>query len=75
MINHGEYRWKKMTGPRDRRPPHRGTWYAHSTNGWGILDFLDFCDAAGFEAIPAFNINESPEDMADFIEAVDQGEL
>lgn len=25
MVNHAEYRWKKMIGPRDRRPPHRGT--------------------------------------------------
>jgi len=68
MVNHPEYRWKKMTGPRDRRPPHRGTWYPYSTNGWGILDFMDFCEAAGFEYVPDFNINESPQDMADFVE-------
>ncbi len=70
MINHPEYRWKKMIGPRDRRPPYRGTWYPYSSNGWGILDFLDFCEAAGFLAIPAFNMDETPEDMADFIEYV-----
>src|SRR5262249_34160166 len=58
MINHPEYRWKKMLGPRDRRPPHKGTWYPYSTNGWGILDFLDFCEAAGFLAVPAFNMDE-----------------
>lgn len=68
MINHPEYKWKKMIGPRERRPPYRGTWYAHSSNGWGILDFMDFCEAAGFEYIPAFNMGESPEDMADFID-------
>jgi len=68
MINHPEYRWKKMIGPRDRRPPHRGTWYPHSSNGWGILDFMDLCEAAGFECIPAFNMGESPQDMADFID-------
>ena len=67
MINHPEYRWKKMIGPRDRRLPHRGTWYPHSSNGWGILDFMDFCEAAGFEYIPAFNMDETPQDMADFI--------
>jgi alpha-L-arabinofuranosidase len=67
MINHGEYRWKKMIGPRDRRPPHANTWYPYSSNGWGILDFLSFCEAAAFEAIPAFNMDESPQDMADFI--------
>ncbi len=68
MINHPEYRWKKMIGPRDRRPPHRGTWYPYSSNGWGIPDFMDFCEQAGFEYIPAFNMGETPQDMADFIE-------
>ncbi len=68
MVNEPEYRWKKMIGPRDRRPPYHGHWYPHSTNGWGIVDFLDLCDAAGFLAIPDFNIDETPEDLADFIE-------
>ena len=68
MVNHAEYRWKKMTGPRDRRPPSRGTWYPQSSNGWGIVDFVEFCRAAGFLAIPAFNMDETPRDMADFIE-------
>ncbi|HWB13862.1 MAG TPA: alpha-L-arabinofuranosidase C-terminal domain-containing protein [Pirellulales bacterium] len=73
MVNHPEYRWKKMIGPRDRRPPYHGTWYQHSTNGWGILDFLDLCEAAGFLAIPDFNMGESPQDMADFVEYVNGG--
>ena len=68
MVNDPEYRWKKMIGPRDRRPPYRGTWYRYSSNGWGILDFMDFCEAAGFEYVPAFDVNETPQDMADFIE-------
>lgn len=68
MVNAPEYRWKKMVGPRDRRPPYRGTWYPWSTNGWGIVDFLDLCEAAGFLAIPAFNMGETPEDIADFVE-------
>lgn len=68
MINHPEYRWKKMIGPRDQRSPNAGTWYAHSSNGWGILDFMNMCEAAGFEYIPAFNMGETPQDMADFIE-------
>lgn len=67
MINHAEYRWKKMIGPRDRRPPCQGTWYPYSSNGWGIPDFMNFCEAAGFEYIPAFNMDETPQDMADFI--------
>ncbi len=68
MVNNAEYRWKKMIGPRDRRPPYAGHWYRYSSNGWGIVDFMDFCEAAGFEYIPAFNIDETPQDMADFIE-------
>src|SRR5262249_40322249 len=52
------------------RPPYTGTWYRHSTNGWGIIDFLNLCDAAGFLGIPAFNMGESPADMGDFIEYV-----
>lgn len=68
MVNNPAYRWKKMIGPRDRRPPYRGTWYPHSTNGWGIIDFLNLCEAAGFESIPAFSADETPQDLADFIE-------
>ncbi|MDD8047586.1 MAG: DUF1080 domain-containing protein [Verrucomicrobiota bacterium] len=70
MINHPEYRWKSMIGPRDRRRPSTGTWYPYSSNGWGIIDFIAFCRAAGFLAIPAFNMDETPEDMVDFIEYV-----
>ncbi len=43
MVNHPEYRSKKMLGPRDRRPHNPGTWYPYSSNGWGIPDFLDLC--------------------------------
>ena len=68
MVNTAEYRWKKMIGPRDRRPPYAGHWYRYSSNGWGILDFMNFCEAAGFEYVPAFNIDEKPQDLADFIE-------
>ena len=31
---------------------------------------MDFCEAAGFLYIPAFNMDETPQDMADFIEYV-----
>jgi hypothetical protein len=68
MVNAPEYRWKKMIGPRDRRPPYKGTWYPYSSNGWGIPDFLNLCEAAGFLGSPDFNIDESPQDMVDFLE-------
>jgi alpha-L-arabinofuranosidase len=70
MVNAPEYRWKKMIGPHDRRPPYHGTWYPYSSNGWGIVDFVEFCEAAGFLAIPAFNMDETPQDMADFMEYI-----
>jgi hypothetical protein len=70
MVNAAEYRWKKMIGPRAKRPPYAGTWYPYSSNGWGIFDFLNFCEAAGFLAVPDVNCNETPQDMADFVEYV-----
>ena len=68
MVNKDGYKWKNMIGPRDRRPPYAGTWYRYSSNGWGIPDFMAFCEAAGFQYVPAFNMGETPQDMADFIE-------
>lgn len=73
MINADTYRWKSMIGPRDKRPPYKGTWYPYSTNGWGIIEFLDLCQAMGVLAVPAFNIDETPADMADFVEYVNGG--
>jgi hypothetical protein len=70
MVNTDEYRWKKMIGPRDQRPPYKGFWYPYSSNGWGILDFMDVCRAAGFLCVPDFNMGETPQDMSDFIEYV-----
>ena len=68
MVNHPQYHWKNMIGARDRRPPYQGTWYPQSSDGWGIFDFLNFCEAAGFLGIPAVNMDEAPQDMADFME-------
>lgn len=68
MINAPEYRFKKMIGDPDKRPPYRGHWYRYSTNGFGIEEFLKYCEAAGFTASFAVNIEETPEDMADMIE-------
>lgn len=70
MANAAGYRWKNMTGPRALRPPYPGWWYPYASNGWGIFDFLNFCEAAGFLAVPDVNGNETPADLADFIEYV-----
>jgi alpha-L-arabinofuranosidase len=68
MVNAPEYRWKKMIGDVDRRPPYRGHWYPHSTNGFGIEDFLRFCEAAKFEPTFAINVEETAQDAADLVE-------
>lgn len=68
MVNAQGYRWKSMIGDRDRRPQYRGTWYADSTNGFGIEEFVQFCRAAGFECVFAINIEETPADAADLVE-------
>lgn len=68
MINAPEYRFKKMIGDPDKRPPYVGHWYRYSTNGFGIEEFLKYSEAAGFTAAFAVNIEETPEDMADMVE-------
>jgi len=73
MINAPEYRWKSMIGPRESRPEYRGNWYPHSTNGWGIIDFLDLCERSGYLAVAAVNIEETPADAMDFVEYVNGG--
>lgn len=68
MVNVPGYRFKKMIGDPDKRPPYTGHWYRYSTNGFGIEDFLKVCEAAGFTPSFAVNIEEDPQDMADMIE-------
>ncbi len=68
MVNAPEYRWKNMIGDPDRRPPYQGHWYPYSTNGFGIEDFVRFCEAANIEAAFAINIEESDQDAADLVE-------
>ena len=68
MVNAPAYRWKNMIGERDKRPQYRGFWYPHSTNGFGIEEFLRFCEAAHIEPAFAINIDETPEDAADLVE-------
>ena len=67
---HGGYRWKPMIGPRHQRPPYGSGYYSYPTHGWGILDFLDLCEAAGMLGIPDFDLGETPQDMADFVDYV-----
>lgn len=70
MVNSAGYRWKKMTGPREKREPYAGTWYPFSSRGWGVFDFLNYCEAGGILGIPDINVNETPQDMADFVDYI-----
>lgn len=36
--------WKKMIGPLVDRPTHPGTWSYHSSDGMGLLEFLQWCE-------------------------------
>jgi len=64
------YKWKEMIGPRDLRKPYHGNFNPYASHGFGIFDFLNLCEAAGFLPIPGVRIDETPQDMADFVEYV-----
>lgn len=68
MVNAPNYRFKHMIGDRAKRPSYTGHWNEHSTNGFGIEDFLQFCEAARLPAAFAINIEEADQDAADMIE-------
>lgn len=68
VDNPPDYRWKNMIGPRDLRRPYDGHWYDYSTNGWGMIDFLNLTEATGILGIPCFSIDETPQDMLDFLQ-------
>jgi alpha-N-arabinofuranosidase len=36
--------WKKTIGPIYNRPGHRSPWRYHSTDGLGLLEFLEWCE-------------------------------
>lgn len=68
MVNSPEYRFKKMIGDPDKRPPYRGHWNRYSTNGFGIEEFLQYCESAKVTPCFTINIYETPQDMADMVE-------
>jgi alpha-N-arabinofuranosidase len=45
--------WKKTLGPLDQRPGHRGPWGYRSTDGMGLLEFLEWCEDMGAEPVLA----------------------
>lgn len=68
MVNAREYRFWPMTGPRAQRPPYHGHWNKYSSNGFGIEDFLQYCEAAHITPIFAVNIAEDAGDMRNMVE-------
>jgi DUF1680 family protein/alpha-L-arabinofuranosidase len=68
MVNSPEYKFKNMIGDPDKRPPYRGHWNHYTTNGFGIEEFLKYCELTRITPCFAVNIYETPGDMADMVE-------
>ena len=62
------WKWKNLIGDPDKRRQFRHPWYPFETSGFGVNEFLDLCEAAGFQPMFELNSSESPSDCADFIE-------
>ncbi|MBR4756188.1 MAG: DUF1080 domain-containing protein, partial [Bacteroidales bacterium] len=73
MTNAKDYSFKQMTGPRDKRQPYRGQWYHFSTNGFGIVEFVQVAEACGFTPSFAINMEEEPETVAFMVEYLNRG--
>ena len=67
MANAADWKWKNMTGAPETRKIYKGWWYDYSSYGFGIIEFLDLCEALGVKMIPDFSSFESANDMADFV--------
>lgn len=47
------YDWKKTIGPVVDRPGHQGPWFYWSTDGLGLLEFLEWCEDLKVEPVLA----------------------
>lgn len=45
--------WKKTLGPIDHRPGHMGTWGYRSSDGMGLLEYLEWCEDLHMEPLLA----------------------
>lgn len=68
MVNAPDYKFASMRGERSEREPYDGQWYHHSTNGFNIIEFVEFASLMGYELSFAVNINDDPQVMAEMIE-------
>jgi len=67
MIEVPGYRWKKMCGPRDERPPYDGFYDRYCSSGLGPAEAVALGQAMGLPVIVGLNLDEKPEDVADFV--------
>jgi alpha-L-arabinofuranosidase len=56
-VAHGDgldniYKWKNSIGPLEARKPDRNLWGYHQSMGLGYLEYFQFCEDIGAEAVP-----------------------
>lgn len=66
MIEVPGYRWRNLRRPRDERAPYDGFYDRYCSSGFGPAEAVAFGKAAGITVIPGLNIEETPEEFADF---------
>ena len=49
----GRFNWKQMIGPVEQRPGHRSCWGYWSTDGFGLPEFLGWCEDLNMEPVLA----------------------
>ena len=67
MIEVDGYRWANLHGPRDQRKPYNGFYDRYCSSGYGPVEHIAFCRAAGIEPIVGLPMAQSPEEFADFV--------
>jgi len=53
MTPENRFDWKKTIGPLLDRAGHRGPWFYWSTDGFGLLEFLEWCEDLKVEPVLA----------------------
>ena len=65
------YRWKKMIGPVDeRRVTFRSGFNPYATHSFGFIEMLQAAEAINAIAIIGMSMDETAEDISDFVEYV-----
>jgi alpha-L-arabinofuranosidase len=65
------YRWKKMIGPVDeRRITYRSGFSPYATHSFAFIEMLQLAEAISAECIIGMSMDETAEDIRDFVEYV-----